>query len=186
MWDDEHARQQVVRAEELLSGLETLPDSAAAARAVETVEALVDLYGDCLARVMEHLGRDEEGAAAVRRLADDELVGHLLLVHDLHPDPVETRVRRAIEEVRPDLTGNGGDLELLEVSDTAVRIRVTEGRGCSSSAGAVEETVRDAVAAAAPEAERVDIETAKAPAPETLIPVDALFRSPALTGRGTG
>jgi Fe-S cluster biogenesis protein NfuA len=195
-WEDAQAREQVARAEELLSGLEKLPDSAAAARALETVEALVDLYGDCLARIMGHLaeaaddGAPGGGAAgdgsAARRIADDELVGHLLLVHDLHPDPVEARVRRALELIRPYLQSQGSDVELLELSDTAVRVRLPAGRGCSSSSAPLEEAVRDTVRGAAPEIERVETETAQPAAPQTLIPVDALFKGRTLTGHGTG
>ncbi|URN14045.1 hypothetical protein LUW77_29985 [Streptomyces radiopugnans] len=65
-WDDEYARGQAARAEELLSALESLPDSAAAARAADTVQTLVGLYGDCLARIVDRLGREEGGADAVR------------------------------------------------------------------------------------------------------------------------
>jgi Fe-S cluster biogenesis protein NfuA len=189
-WDDEYARGQAARAEELLSGLESLPDSAAAARAAETVETLVGLYGDCLARIAEHLGQGgEDGGDALRRLADDELVGHLLLVHDLHPDPAETRVRRALADVRTRGRLAEDEVELLELSGTAVRIRLSGGRGCSSSPQALEQAVREAVAAAAPEIEHTDIETAPA-APDrastALIPVDDLFRRPALTAERGG
>jgi hypothetical protein len=171
-WDDEHARRQVIMAEELLANLDTLPDGAAAARATETVETLVGLYGECLARIMEHLAEDRE---ARRALADDELVGHLLLVHDLHPDPVETRVRGALE-------GLPGENEVLEVSGTAVRVRVPA--GCRS--GAAEQAVREAIAARAPEVDRVEVETRSAAAPTALIPVDALFRDRVATGGGSG
>ncbi|MEV6317762.1 NifU family protein [Streptomyces sp. NPDC051776] len=186
-WDEENARRHVARTEELLSGLDTLPDGVAAARALECVEALVDLYGECLGRVMEHAASAEGGDALARRLADDELVGHLLLVHDLHPDPADVRVRRAVEQVRPQLQSLGGDAELLDLEDGTVRIRVQGGgRGCSSSPDALEQAVRDAVGGAVPEAERIDIETVQAPEPETLIPVDALFRDRTLSGRGAG
>ncbi|MEU6084825.1 NifU family protein [Streptomyces sp. NPDC047108] len=186
-WEEENARRHVARTEELLSGLDTLPDNVASRRALECVEALVDLYGECLGRVMEHAASDEGGEALARRLAEDELVGHLLLVHDLHPDPADVRVRRAVEQIRPQLRSLGGDAELVETTDEAVRIRVQGGgRGCGSSPDVLEQTVRDAVGGAAPDAGRIDIETVQAAEPETLIPVDALFRSGTLTGRGAG
>jgi hypothetical protein len=168
-WDDEHARRQVIMAEELLAGLDTLPDNAAAARAAETVETLVGLYGQCLARVVDHLAEDGD---TLRRLAADELVGHLLVVHDLHPDPVETRVRAALEALP-------GSAELLELSGAAVRVRVDGGCG---SAGA-EEAVREVVAARAPEIETIEVVTGTRAEP--LIPVDALFRHRAPAGDPT-
>ncbi|MEE1940200.1 NifU family protein [Streptomyces sp. TRM 70361] len=210
-WDDEYARARVARAEELLAGLETLPDSAAAARATETVETLVDIYGECLARIMDHLGRCAPGAPAAgdaggadhgdgagdagtgpaHRIAADELVGHLLLVHDLHPDPVEIRIRRALDALRRRPAFGGSEVELLEVSGTAARIRLRAGgRGCPSSSqsspDALERAVREAVSAAAPEIGHPDVETVPVAAPAALIPVDSLFRKPALTAERGG
>ncbi len=171
-WDDEHALRQVSLAEELLSGLDALPDTAAAARAAETVGTLVSLYGECLARIAERMAEPSPAGSpeALRALADDPLVGHLLLVHDLHPDPVEVRVRGA-------LAGLPGEPELVELTEAGARIRVRG--GCGS--GAAEQTVRDVLAARAPELDDRDVtvvvETGQAAAKETLIPVDALFRT---------
>ena len=66
-------------------------------------------------------GSWREGASAGR---SDELVAHLLLVHDLHPVDVETRVAQALEEVRPYLGSHGGDVELLGVEDGVARLRL--------------------------------------------------------------
>ncbi|MFH8803366.1 NifU family protein [Streptomyces sp. NPDC017936] len=163
-WDDAYARTQVALAEERLSGLDALPDGLAAARAGQTVETLVGLYGQCLGRIVAQLA-DQPGLLG--RLAADELVGHLLLVHDLHPDPVETRVRQALADLP-------GPPELAELSGGTARITV-RGGGCGTAG--TERAVREAVAARAPEVEDVRVETG--PAEETLIPVDALFRAPA-------
>lgn len=172
-WDDEHARGQVAQAERLLAGLEALPDGIAAARAAETVETLVGLYGEALARIS---GRLADHPQVLRALADDELVGHLLVVHDLHPDPVRTRLARALE-------GLPGSPELLELSGVSARVRV---RGGCGSAGA-EQAVREAAAAWAPEIERVDVQApGGAAGAEALIPVDALFRDRTPAGRGSG
>lgn len=182
------ALELVARTEERLAELDALeagpggasPDgAAAAARAAAAVESLVALYGACLARIAGLLD-----AEALRRLADDELVGHLLLVHDRHPDPPAVRARRVLEELGTGLRARGGELELLEVTDTAVRVRLRAG-GCGSSAAGTEEaerSVRDALAARSPEIEDIEVASGAGSgdgSPRTLIPVDALFRSPA-------
>jgi len=59
---------------------------------MEMVQALLDLYGEGLARTIAPLDAETR-----RAVADDELVAHLLLLHDLHPVPVETRVHEARE-----------------------------------------------------------------------------------------
>ncbi|MFJ6215403.1 NifU family protein [Streptomyces sp. NPDC092296] len=175
-WDDDRTREHVSRVETLLSTLDQLPHEAARTRAAETAEALVDLYGECLARIMERITGHPESTAAelADRLADDELVGHLLLVHDLHPQPVDQRVRRALAEAAAP-QGRGGEApELLGVDGGTARVRLpgTQG-GCGSTRAALTAAVEAAVLRLAPEIDRV--ETVQDAAPQPLITVDALF-----------
>lgn len=160
-WDEREAREHVARTEELLSALDGLTDSAARESALDALHALAGMYGEALARVMDLT--DEATASAV---AADELVGHLLLVHELHPESAGQRVRRALEDMR--------GVTVLAADETEVRVRLAP-QGCGSPpAEELERTVRDAVACAAPEVGRVETEGGR-PAP-SLIPVDALFR----------
>ena len=99
------------RIEALLEEVESL-DDASRAVAGELVQELVDLYGEALRRMV-----------AGTSPTDDELLSHLLLVHDLHPVDVETRVRQALDDVRPYLGSHGGDVELLAVEDGVARVR---------------------------------------------------------------
>ncbi|MEV4442462.1 NifU family protein [Streptomyces sp. NPDC049577] len=176
-WNDETAREHVSRTEALLAGLDDLADAPAGDQAAQALQAVVALYGECLARVMGHADGALAGA-----LAADELVGHLLLVHDLHPDPVEIRVRRGLAAA-----GEGGvEAELIAVEGAVARVRV-RARGCGSagSAESARQAVRDAVCWAAPEIERVEAEADGGPAP-TLIPVDSLFRAGGVTAAASG
>uniref|UniRef100_UPI0006E203C8 NifU family protein n=1 Tax=Peterkaempfera griseoplana TaxID=66896 RepID=UPI0006E203C8 len=148
-WDDAQTRTHVTRVEALIAALGALPDDAARARATETVEALVDLYGECLARVMDRLAAHPDAAALAEDLARDELLGHLLLVHDLHPQPVEQRVRRALEEA-------GDGARLLSLDGGTARIEVAAAGGCGSGGAALTAAVEAAVRRLAPEVDRVE------------------------------
>ena len=53
------------------------------------------------------------GSPTPEALGEDELVSHLLLLHGIHPVPVEARVRTALDEVRPYLDSHGGNVELV-------------------------------------------------------------------------
>ena len=105
-------------------------------RAEELVRLVTDLYGSGLEQVMEilhesgHLDDD-----LLHKLASDELVSGLLLVHGLHPYSVEQRVEDGLESVRPYLGSHGGDVELLAVTDDGtVRLRLLGScDGCPSS-----------------------------------------------------
>src|SRR5206468_3789189 len=98
-------------------------DAGARSTATEAVQALLELYGEGLARMTESVAR-LEGEAILSAFAEDELVGHLLLLHGLHPVAVEARVQRALEEVRPYLESHGGNVELLGVEGGVARLRL--------------------------------------------------------------
>jgi Fe-S cluster biogenesis protein NfuA len=150
----------VIAADERVSRVEAVLESIDDdARALEAVQAVVDLYGEALRRIVERV-------AAGEPLDEDELVSHLLLVHDLHPVDVETRARQALEEVRPYLGSHGGDVELLGVEDGVARVRLGGTcDGCPSSAVTLQNAIEVAILTAAPDLLRVEAEgVAEAPA----------------------
>lgn len=148
----------------------------ASERAEELVRLVVDLYGAGLERLLEiahDSGRlDDE---LLDRLAADDLVSSLLLVHGLHPYDVETRVARALDGVRPYLGSHGGDVELVGVTeDGVVRLRMLGScDGCPSSSVTLTLAVETAIQAAAPETLGIEVEEA-APGGASVIPVSAL------------
>lgn len=162
---DREVQERVAHIESLLERLESLPEPAARDAALATVQALLDMYGEGLARIVEYVGSTGDPALPAA-FAGDELVSHLLMLHGLHPEDVETRVQRALESVRPYLKSHGGNVELIAVERGVARLRL-EGscHGCPSSAATLRLTVEDAVRAAAPEIERIDAEGAELAAP---------------------
>lgn len=148
--NDEQARERAARLEELLEALETLPP-AARDTATEAVATLLDLYGEAFARIAGRLPAD--------LLAGDELIAHLLMVHDLHPAPVEQRVEGALDEVRPYLRSHGGEVELLAVRDGVVRLRLQGScSGCPASRTTLEQAVEQAIRTGVPEVEAIEAE----------------------------
>lgn len=139
--EDREVRERVARVESLLDELDAVPDPVVRERATATVAALVELYGEGLARVVERLP-----AESLQALVRDELVEQLLLLHGLHPVDAETRVRRALADVR--------DVELVAVEEEVVRLRLGDGcAGCGSAAA--RRSAEEAVAQAAPDLELV-------------------------------
>jgi Fe-S cluster biogenesis protein NfuA/nitrite reductase/ring-hydroxylating ferredoxin subunit len=159
--DEQGARELVARVETLLGEVEALADPVAREKASELVQSLVDLYGEALTRIVATLGDGEaEG------LAEDELVSHLLLLHDVHPVPLVERVQGALEEVRPYLDSHGGGVELLAVEEGEVRLRL-EGScsGCPSSTMTLKLAIEDAIHKAAPEVEEIKADGVSEPTP---------------------
>ena len=160
--DAEAAGEQV---EALLAELRSQAGPQAAATAEELVGCLVELYGAGLARIIELVGEPE----VMDKLVADPLVESLLLVHDLHPLETSARVRRAVEEVLPQLGSHAGEVEYLGLDEAGMlRLRLVQG-GCS--ADTVRDLISRAVAAAAPEAAGVDIELVQPPAEPTLLQI---------------
>jgi Fe-S cluster biogenesis protein NfuA len=157
------------RVEALLSELRSQAGPQVAATAEELVSCLVELYGAGLARITEIVGEDESGPKLMDKLVADPLVESLLLVHDLHPLDTSARVRRAVEEVLPQLGSHAGNVEYLGLDEAGViRLRL-EQSGCS--ADTVRDLIEKAVAGAAPEAAGVAIEMAQPPAEPTLLQI---------------
>ncbi|MCO6005569.1 NifU family protein [Actinoallomurus purpureus] len=147
------------RVDALLAELGRLADATTVAKVEELLRSVVGLYGAGLERVMEIV--TETGAAeALRRLTGDELVSGLLILHELHPLTAEERVLAALDDVRPYLGLHDGGVELLGIDDEGVvRLRL-EGtcHGCPSSRVTVAQAIERAIAGAAPEISRVDVD----------------------------
>jgi Fe-S cluster biogenesis protein NfuA len=147
------------RIETLLGELAT-QGPAVQARTEELVELLTRLYGAGLERILA--GIDEAGEAAgpiFARLAADDLVATLMVLHDLHPLDLEHRVGRALDQVRPYLGSHGGDVELLGIEGGVVRLRlVGTCQNCPSSNVTKKLAIEKAIGEAAPEIFRVEIE----------------------------
>ena len=137
-------------------------------KAEELVRLLMQLYGAGLDRILSIV--DEAGAAAgpvFARLAADDLVSSLLVLHDLHPLDLPFRVERALEHVRPYLESHGGNVKLLGVEEGVVRLRL-EGscKSCPSSTVTMKLAVEKAIEEAAPEITRIEVEGVETAPPE--------------------
>jgi Fe-S cluster biogenesis protein NfuA/nitrite reductase/ring-hydroxylating ferredoxin subunit len=143
------------RIEQLLGQLREGVSAPVQAQVEELVRLLLELHGRGLGRAMELL--DERGR---RALADDALVASLLILHDLHPDDVHTRIQRALDRVRPYLGSHAGGVQFVGVDGAGVAHLKLEGScdGCPSSTVTVKLALEQAVLDAAPEVERIEVE----------------------------
>jgi Fe-S cluster biogenesis protein NfuA/nitrite reductase/ring-hydroxylating ferredoxin subunit len=182
--DDGAARELVARVETLLEEVESLPEPRGRELAGDLVQSLVELYGEGLARVMAMVPAPEP-------LADDELVAHLLLLHDLHPVPLEDRVRAALQEVRPYMESHGGGVELVGIEGAVVNVRLQGScSGCAASELTLKLAIEDAIHKAAPDVEEIRAEgVVESPQPAapgpTVIQIDLPQAGPAWEMAGT-
>jgi Fe-S cluster biogenesis protein NfuA len=145
---DEEVERRLNELDDLLGRLEQIP-GVTATIGLDAVRALTEVYGEALARLMSRLSKVPSECEAA---AEDDLIGHLLILHGIHPQPAAERISHALDEIRPLLQSHGGDALLADIADGIAQVRLTgTSGGCSASAGSLEDAVRDAVLAAAPE-----------------------------------
>ncbi|WP_455355209.1 hypothetical protein [Streptomyces sp. SYSU K217416] len=147
------------RVEEVLDRLTATGDQEVCAAAEELVRVLMDFYGAGLARIVGLLdapAAKRPGSGPLTGLLADELVASLLLLHDLHPEDMTTRISRALDSVR------SHSVEMVDFDDTTgtLRLRSTTGGGgcgCPSGGGTAQQAVEDALACFAPEVTKVEL-----------------------------
>ncbi|MBW3596706.1 MAG: NifU family protein [Planctomycetes bacterium] len=152
--------QRMQRIEALVQRIEECSDPAAQDAAREMIRTLLELHAVGMSKMLELLSQTTGDADAVldawRR---DDLVRNVLLLHDLHPEDTATRVRQALEQVRPYLDSHGGGVELLEASADVVRLRMKGScEGCPSSTATLKSLIETAIYDAAPEVAAIEVE----------------------------
>jgi len=156
-------RVHTERVEKLVSRLDSAGDPELRAVALELVQSVIELHGAALERMIESIVQTPAGERALEEAIEDDLIASVLLLHGLHPDPIETRVLRALEKTRTYLRTHGGDVELLSIDQGVVRLKLVGSCGsCPSSSVTLKSAVEDALYAAAPDIAEIIAETATA------------------------
>jgi Fe-S cluster biogenesis protein NfuA len=138
-------RIRTERVEKLAAKLDQANDPETRAAALELVQAVVELHGEALQRLIDRCVEVPGGERV------------------LDPDDLETRVLRGLESVRPYLKSHGGDCELIEVREGLVRLRLHGSCGsCPSSSLTLKNAVEEALYQAAPDIKEIVAENATA------------------------
>ena len=158
---DPRLNDRLRKLETLLPDIERLPDAKLRESVREIVQTLLDFHGAAMSRIMQGLAESgPAGRQLFAELAEDELVGSMLLLHGLHPTDLPGRVLGALERVRPALGSHGGNVVLLGITDEGeVHLRL-EGNchGCASSQATLKSTIEQAIYAAAPDVAAIRVE----------------------------
>lgn len=156
----DHSEALIERVQELTAQLEELGDFQSRAIADELVASIMQLYGAGLERIVAAL--DEPGASAAdvkARMVEDGVVASLLVIHDLYPIDLETRVREALDSVRPYMESHGGDIEIVGLEDGVARLKlVGHCRGCPASEATLELAIKTALEEHAPDLAGLEVD----------------------------
>lgn len=160
MADKKEFQQSLEKIEALVRVIESSADSNIRASAIELMQALMDLNSAGLERMMEiTFDSGDQGGEIIDSFARDDMVSNLLLLYGLHPLDMESRVLQALDKVRPYLRSHGGDVELLSITDGAVRLALQGScDGCASSAMTLKLAIEEAIYEAAPDIIALEVE----------------------------
>lgn len=143
--------QLATRVDDAVKALESL-DPAARTVAEELKAAVEAIHRAGLVTIVRSLRADDATRPVLFDLVDDPVVHLLLSLHQIvRPDPM-TEATRALQEVRPQLQGHGGDVTLVRIDGGIAFVRLTGAcNGCSMSSvtlrNLVEKALVDGVAA---------------------------------------
>jgi Fe-S cluster biogenesis protein NfuA len=150
---DDDFKTRAEEIERLVQRITDLADGNARSIALDLLQALMDLHGSAMTRIVEVLSESgEAGRGSLAKLGSDPIICGLLVLYGIHPVPLEERVIKAIEKVRPQLHKHGGSVELIGVNEGVVRVSIqSSGHGCHSSPEALKDTLDQAIRETAPE-----------------------------------
>jgi hypothetical protein len=158
--DEKEFRKRLQNIGQLISGLDDIADKTAQASVRELTQFIMELHADGMERMMEIVfAQGIPGAEIIEQLGRDPMVSSLLVLHGLHPDDIQTRVARAVEQVAAKLRKQDVEVQLLSADHQAVQISAhTNAHACVSTTATVRAEIEDAIYQAAPEVESLVIE----------------------------
>jgi hypothetical protein len=170
---DDDPRTHAARIERLLGDVRASVGPVAWQRVEELVARMVALYGAALGRTLYLV--EEAGAldAGLReRLVGDELVGSMMALHGIHPDPPLERARTAVERVRRHLGDAAGTISLTLDERGVLRATLGGDWRVAVPRASIDEALRRAVEEAVPELAAVEIDGIDWSAPPPLVQLD--------------
>lgn len=152
MIEEQEVRKQAQEIERLIREIETITDPELREKVVTLVQSMMAFHAAGIERLMQIIGDDGESSLSMlANLANDNLVGSLLLLYGVHPFSMRVRVEQALDRLRSSSILNGGTVELLGISDGIVRLQVQNQKNCQSSKQALRTAVEEALYEAAPD-----------------------------------
>ncbi len=155
--------RQSDRIQELIEEIDALPDEKARDMMQECMQEVLSFYGHGLERILGIISKGNNTAAKdiYNNMLGDSFVNGLLLIHDLHPFDLRTRLNLALEKVRPYMDSHGGSVEIISLEDGVAKLRLNGNcKGCPSSSATLELGIKQAIEENCPDLLGLEVEGA--------------------------
>ncbi len=133
--------RQSQRIQELIEEIDSLADDRTRGMMQECVQEMLNFYGHGLKKILDIISKGNNSAAKdiYNNLIEDSFVSGLLLIHDLHPLDLKTRLHLALEKVKPYMDSHGGSVEIVSLENGFAKLKLSgHCKGCPSSASTLE------------------------------------------------
>jgi Fe-S cluster biogenesis protein NfuA/nitrite reductase/ring-hydroxylating ferredoxin subunit len=166
-----------LRIEQAIAAVGKLDDQAREC-ALELQRAIETFHKEALTRIVRRLKDDPRGKELLFDLVDDPLIYALFARHEIVRPNIVARVSRVLDAARPYIHSHGGDVELVEVRENVVYVRLHGScNGCSLSAVTLRNEIEAALRANVPEIVGVQVVAAGA-VPALIMPESIGVRDP--------
>jgi Fe-S cluster biogenesis protein NfuA len=151
-------RQRIQQIEGLIAQIRSSTDAPTRDAALDLLHIVMEFHAAGIDRMMEITADSgDPGWRIIDDFGRDEVVANLLLLHGLHPLDLATRVRNALDKVRPYLHSHGGNVELIEINGGVVRLKLIGNcNGCPSSSLTLKSAIEKAIHEAAPDVTSIE------------------------------
>lgn len=153
--------RQSERIQQLIEEIESLPDQHAKKIMQECIQEMLSFYGNGLERILKIISNGNSSAAKdiYNDLIEDSFVNGLLLIHDLHPLDLKTRLYKALDKVKPYMDSHGGSVEIVSLENGVAKLKLSGNcKGCPSSASTLELGIKDAIEELCPDLLGLEVE----------------------------
>ncbi|MFN8373059.1 MAG: NifU family protein [Anaerolineae bacterium] len=135
-----------------------------------------------LTKIVQRLKADSRGKELLFELIDEPEVYALFSMHGIVRQPLPDRVAKVIDAVRPYMQSHGGDVQLVDVQQDSVYIRLLGAcNGCSMSAVTLRQGIEEALNMHVPEIKTIEV-VPDEPTPALIMPLQI----PVLPGKEAG
>ena len=159
--------------QEQMRRIETCSDPATRNAALALVRSVMDLHQSALERMLDMIEQTSaESARIVESFTQDPLIHSVLMLHDLHPHDLETRVTRALAHLQPKLERHKAEAKVTNIADGMVHVVLDVPPQHSSTAATLKSSIEQALTDAAPDAQ-ITVETT-ADLNSSFVPIESL------------
>lgn len=120
-------------------------------------EALEAFHKEGLVSLVKAVKADERGKELLLQAMEEPSVYALFSMHGIIKPSLRARVVEVLEQVKPYLSSHGGDIELVDVEEEVVYVRLHGAcAGCSMSAQTLRDAVEETMRTRLPQIKRVE------------------------------